>query len=89
MLNKIQTITLPAPPVVVNDFKELNTAMSAFAGKPICTFIGLSQDHYYVMFTEVLEGDIIAVDKAVGFIAPCPPFCTKGGNEKAELFAWG
>jgi hypothetical protein len=81
MLNKIQTIILKDhPSKVCKTSKELNTEMQKFVGKKICTFIGLVQDNYYLMFTAVEGDDIIAVADAVAFEAPCPPYCGKGGG---------
>jgi hypothetical protein len=88
MLNKIQTVILEKAPKLCTTSAQLHKAMDGFAGSQICTFIGLFQDNYFLMYTTVVGSDIIDFPNAVAFEAPCPPFCTKGGGGKPELFAW-
>jgi hypothetical protein len=81
MLNKIQKIHLAkVPEPIYKTSAELEIAMQIFRGKQICMFIGQSHDQSFLMFTEVYKDGGLALDKAVAFDAPCPPFCGKEDN---------
>ena len=89
MLNKIQTIVLDGPPAKVCDTTaELSSEMQKFGKAKICMFLGVFQDHYYIMYTSFYDDSTVNVNEAVAFAPPCPPYCGKGGGGNEPLYVW-
>jgi hypothetical protein len=76
------------PAKICTTTAELADAMQGLAGKKICTYLAHHSGTTYFMYAEVEENNIINTGGAVALVAPCPPYCTKGGGENAGLYAW-